>query len=138
MISSFFRILIASLLCALIAGCGRFGALTLANQIGIEKLRADLTALNSTPEGRAALVPETLWPDSVKRFHPTALRHQGEFGILILLSQSAEREEGLYIPFDTAFEPGEGGSGEGYEQLAPGLFWCDVKIRHMFGETRNG
>lgn len=111
-----------------IAGCEQSGALNLARQIGIENLRTDLNALNAKPEGQHAVVPQELWPESVKRFRPVALRHEGEFGMLIVLSRSERRESGLYLPFDPNFKPSSG-SGEGYELLASGLYWSEVKNR---------
>jgi hypothetical protein len=122
-------VLCLSLLALVGLGCGRHShALSLVREIGINELRNDLIVTVSA-NGTLAEIPQSAWPDSVKRFQPLAVeRHMG--GVLIVTSRSGRKQEGLLVMLDSEDDPGGGGSGVIYDKIrSDGVFWCIEKIR---------
>jgi hypothetical protein len=117
---------------ALLAGCsGPSSALGTAHEIGVSKLRQDLQGLAKSPAGQQHDIPQSAWPDSVRRFHPQAVQlHMN--GILIVLGKAAKEQRGLLVMLEPNEDPGAGGSGVDYESLGEGLYWCNETIRAAF------
>lgn len=110
-------------------GCGRHSqALALVREIGVNELRIDLIDTVSAA-GNVAEIPQSAWPESVRRFQPLAVeRHMG--GVLIVMSRSGRKQEGLLVMLDSEDDPGSGGSGVTYDRIrSDGVFWCIEKIR---------
>lgn len=125
--------LFALLLGIFVIGCSRSpksGAVVVAREVGVSKLREDLKALAASPAGQQYEIAQSAWPDSVRRFRPMAVHPHGE-GVFIVLSPAGrEREqEGLLVMLDPQNDPGGGGSGVRYESLGNGLYWCLEKVR---------
>ena len=113
-------------------GCGsaRSRAIATAREIGINELRNDLI-LTVSVEGKQREIPQTAWPDSVRRFHPLAIqRHMG--GVLIVTSRVGREQEGLLVMLDSKDNPGSGGSGVNYDRIRDGVFWCVEKVRDAY------
>jgi hypothetical protein len=114
-------------------GCGgsHSRAISLAHDIGVSKLRADLQALVASPAGRQHEIPKSEWPESLRRFQPLAVeRHMT--GVLVVLNRADREQEGLLVMLDPKDDPGAGGSGASYDALGDGLFWCWEKIRDPY------
>lgn len=113
-------------------GCGRHShALSLVREIGINELRNDLI-VTASAAGNVSDIPQSAWPDSVRRFKPLAVgRHMG--GVLIVTSRSGREQEGLLVMLDSEDDPGTGGSGASYDRIrSDGVFWCIEKIRDEY------
>jgi len=112
-------------------GCSRSTqsrAVNIAREVGVSKLRTDLQSLAALPEGQQHNIPQSAWPESVRRFEPLAVQlHMS--GVLIVSSRAGQEQEGLLVLLDPKDDPGAGGSGPSYESLGDGLFWCVEKIR---------
>jgi hypothetical protein len=123
------------LLSLLTAGCSRSPqsrAGSIAREVGVANLRADLQTLTASPAGQQHDIPPTAWPASVRRFHPLAVQRHME-GVLIILSRVGREQEGLVVMLDPRNDPGSGGSGVSYERLRrDGVFWCVEKIREPY------
>jgi hypothetical protein len=120
-------------LAVVVVGCGdsRSRVVGIAHEVGVSKLRADLHALVASPAGQHHEIPQTAWPDSVRRFQPLSVqRHMT--GMLIVLSRVDREQQGLLVMPDPKDDPGSGGSGVSYDRLGDSLFWCSEKIRVPF------
>ena len=123
-------LLVAALLAFVAVGCGssRSHAISIAHEICVSKLRADLQALAASPAGQQHEIPKTAWPESVRRFQPLSVqRHMN--GMLIVFSHAEREQQGMLVMLDATEDPGSGGSGVSYDNLCEGLFWCVEKIR---------
>lgn len=126
--------LLALLLGIFVIGCSRSpksDAVVVAREVGVSKLREDLKALAASPAGQQYEIPQSAWPDSVRRFRPMAVHLHGE-GVFIVLSPAGRgdrEQEGLLVMLDLKNDPGGGGSGVRYESLGNGLHWCWEKVR---------
>lgn len=117
-------------LLAVSVGCSssRSRAISIARDIGVAKLRADLQALAASPAGQQHEIPQSAWPESVRRFQPLSVqRHMN--GVLMVFSRAEREQEGMLVMLDASEDPGSGGSGVSYDSLGEGLFWCVEKIR---------
>lgn len=125
------RHIFCAVLVAFVAvGCGssRSRAVSIAYEVGVPKLRADLQALVASPAGQQHEIPQTAWPDSVRRFQPMSVQLHMT-GVLIVVSHADREKEGLLVMLDAKDDPGGGGSGVSYDSVGDGLFWCVEKIR---------
>ena len=124
------HIFCSGLLAFVAVGCAssRSRAVSIAYDVGVSKLRADLQTLVASPDGQQHEIPQTAWPESVRRFQPLSVqRHMT--GVLVVLSRADREQHGLLVMLDPKDDPGAGGSGVGYDNLGDGLFWCWEKIR---------
>ena len=122
--------LTVALLAFVAVGCSssRSRAISVAHEIGVSKLRADLQALAASPAGQQHEIPQTAWPESVRRFQPLSVqRHMN--GVLMVFSRAEREQQGMLVMLDASEDPGSGGSGVSYDSLGEGLFWCVEKIR---------
>src|SRR5687767_12489499 len=95
----------------------RSRAFSIAHIVGVSKFRADLHALAASPAGQQDEIPQTSWPESVRRFQPMSVQLHMT-GVLIVLSRADREQHGLLVMLDTKDEVGAGGSGVGYEVWA--------------------
>lgn len=127
-------VLCALILSLLAVGCSRSPqsrAASIAREVGVTKLRADLQALTVSPSGQQHDIPPTAWPASVQRFQPLAVQLHMD-GVLIVASRAGRDQEGLLVMLNPKEDPGPGGSGVDYDSLGDGLFWCVEKIRARY------
>jgi len=126
------HVLCVALLAFAAAGCGdgRSRAVSIARDVGLPKLRADLYTLVTSPTGHQHEIPQTVWPESVRRFRPLSVQLHAP-GVLLVLHRAYPEQRGLLVLLDADDDPGAGGSGTGYEGLGDGLFWCREQVRSL-------
>src|SRR6267378_4124159 len=96
------HILCAVLLALVAVGCGgsRSRAVSIAHDVGVSKLRADLQALVASPAGHQQEIPPTAWPECVRRFQPLSVQLHMT-GVLVVLSRADREQHGLLVMLDT-------------------------------------
>jgi hypothetical protein len=96
-------------------------------KIGAGNLISDSEAMiEKHPEFR--VIPESLWPDSIKRLHPKEVR-PFQRGVLIQKNYSKNHEAGVYIIIESPEIPAQSGSGDGFTKIHDRIYWADIKIR---------
>ncbi len=115
-----------------VSGCSN--PIEIISEIGDRQLRDDAIAVlnefNKLENSGNYLIPETLWPNSIRKFRPVALRPY-MFGLFVVQKESSRYQKGIYIitQAEKVNEHPGGGSGVSYERLTKGIFWTEIKVR---------
>jgi hypothetical protein len=84
--------------------------------------------LKSFPPPKIVEIPEEMWPDSIKKLRPDAVR-TFHGGLLLRTHIDKRYERGIFIDVESPeSEPGSG-SGETHTIIVKGFYSTEIKIR---------